>query len=113
MKNKEIIDTSFIRGLQNFDNYDSLNPIEIKIEWNSNLEYLHKSKNWNYKFRFLFNGILFSLRIKSNTKILFINFNSLNDANDLMINRKMYNSLSVIHLDQIKIGTNLKVFWIG
>lgn len=32
MRSKEIIDTIFIRGLQNFENHDSLNPIEIKIK---------------------------------------------------------------------------------
>ena len=32
MRNKEIIYTIFIKGLQNFDNYNVLNPIEIKID---------------------------------------------------------------------------------
>ena len=32
MRDKEIIDTIFIRGLQNFEKYDILNPIEIKID---------------------------------------------------------------------------------
>ena len=32
MRNKEIVDTIFIKGLQNFDKSDKLNPLESKIE---------------------------------------------------------------------------------
>lgn len=32
MRNKEIVDTIFIKGLQNFDKNDKLNPLESKIE---------------------------------------------------------------------------------
>lgn len=30
MRSKEIVDTIFLRGPQNFDKYDVINPIEIK-----------------------------------------------------------------------------------
>ena len=32
MRNKEIVNTIFIRGLKKFDKYNTLNPIEIKKE---------------------------------------------------------------------------------
>lgn len=51
MRSKEIIYTIFIRGLQNFENYDSLNPIEIKIKGNKILTNLHKYQKENGEYR--------------------------------------------------------------
>ena len=42
MRSKEIIETIFIRGVQNFDDYDSLNPIETKIDSNKFLTNLNR-----------------------------------------------------------------------
>ena len=108
MKIKEAIDTIFIISLQNFDNYDSLNSIEIKIEGNKILANLHKYKNKNYKYRFLVNCFLFSSGIKNFANILFITFNGLNDIHDSIINKKVYNLLEVAHVEQIKNWEKLK-----
>ena len=54
------------------------------------------------KYRFLVSGLLFSLGIKNHESILFITGSVLNDAHDSIINGKVYRSLSVIHLEQIK-----------
>ena len=32
MRSKEVVETTFIRGLQNVDNYDTLNKVDIKID---------------------------------------------------------------------------------
>lgn len=32
MKSKEIVDIVFIKGLHNFDDYETLNPMEIRLE---------------------------------------------------------------------------------
>ena len=53
MRDKEIIDTIFIRGLQNFEKYDILNPIEIKIDRDRLLRNFQKYLKKNYKYRFL------------------------------------------------------------
>ena len=51
MRSKEIIDTIFVICLQNFENYDSLNPIEIKIKGNKILTNLHKYQKENCEYR--------------------------------------------------------------
>ena len=62
----------------------------------------------NYKYHFLDNDFLFSSGIKNDANIFFVNCNSLNDAHDSIINRKVYKSLGVIQLDQIKNWGKLK-----
>lgn len=52
MRNKEIIYTIFIKGLQNFDNYNTHNPIEIKIDTNTILTNLNKHQKGDHKYRF-------------------------------------------------------------
>lgn len=34
MRSEKIVATIFIRGLQNFDKYETINPLEIKIDGN-------------------------------------------------------------------------------
>ena len=108
MRSKEIIDKIFIRGLQNFAKYDSLNPIEIKIEWNKILANLHKYEKGNYKYRSLVSGVLFSSRTKNYANTLFITCNGLKNTHDSIINRKVYKLLGVMSLEQIKNWKKLK-----
>ena len=70
MRNEEIIDTIFIRGLENFDKYDRLNPIEIKIEEDKILRNLQKYFSESYIYRFLIDGLLFSSGITNEESIL-------------------------------------------
>ena len=44
MKSKEVIKTIFIKVLQDFDNYDKLNPVESKTEDNKILRNLGNIK---------------------------------------------------------------------
>ena len=54
MRDKEIIDTNFFTtGLQNFEKYDVLSPIEIKIDKDRLLRNLQKYLKKNYIYRFL------------------------------------------------------------
>ena len=53
MRDKEIIDTIFIRRLQNFEKDDILNPIEIKIDKDRLLRNLQKYLKKNCIYRFL------------------------------------------------------------
>ena len=98
IKNKEIIKTISIRGLQNFNDYDSLNPIKIEID----------TEKGNYKYRFIADRLLFSSRIKDYDNTLFINCNGLNNAYDLIINTKVYKLLGVKYLQQISNLNKLK-----
>ena len=98
IKSKEIIKTISIRGLQNFNDYDSVNPIKIEID----------TEKGNYKYRFIADRLLFSSRIKDYDNTLFINCNGLNNAYDLIINTKVYKLLGVKYLQQISNLNKLK-----
>ena len=50
MRNKEIIDKIFIRGLQELDKDDTLNPVEIKIGKDKILRDLQKYQEENYTY---------------------------------------------------------------
>ena len=54
----KIIDITIVRGLQQFDQYNKLNPIEIKIDRNKIVADLAKYQK--LKCRFSVDGILFS-----------------------------------------------------
>lgn len=66
----EIVDTIHILGLQKFDNYLRLNPIEITIASNSIKEALSSYRK--YKFGFMVESLRFSTNVQSDTEIIFI-----------------------------------------
>lgn len=94
MRNKEIIYTIFIKGLQNFDNYNTHNPIEIKIDTNTILTNLNKHQKGDHKYRFWVSHLSFSSGIKNSANILFITCNGLKDAHDSIINESVKVNLS-------------------
>ena len=70
-----------------------INPINIRIidpEIQSKLMFYSKK----YKYRFIANSLLFSSSIKEDTKAIFITTNGLNNAKDILINRKMFQELA-------------------
>ena len=74
----EIVDTVRILGLQNFDDYGRLNPVEITIDSNKIIETLSNYKK--YKFRFIIESLLFSTNLQNNTDIIFITCDGLMEA---------------------------------
>ena len=96
----EIIDYVQITGRQNFDNYQKLNPVEISIDSNKIVNYLLHYKK--YKYRFVIENLLFSSSITNEIEIIFISFNGLNDAKQPLINSRLYKTLGVIYLSEIK-----------
>ena len=72
----ELIDTIHIKGLQQLDQYDQLNPVQITIESNKIIADLARYKN--LKYRFMVDGLLFSSAITNDNKIIFITCNKLN-----------------------------------
>ena len=82
----QIKEEFIIEALQNFEQYNKINPISVWIIDpdidNKLLVYLK-----NYKHRFIANSLLFSSSIKEDTKVIFITTNGLNDAKDILINR--------------------------
>lgn len=82
MRNKEVVETIYIRGLPNFNNYYTFNQVEIKIDANKILSNLYKYVKGDCKHHFLVNELTFSSGIKNDASILFTTFNGLNDAHD-------------------------------
>ena len=58
---RKTLDTVHILGLQNFDDYSHLNPVEITINSSKIFEMLSNYKK--YKFRFIIESLLFSTNL--------------------------------------------------
>ena len=94
-QNKMVIADKFIiEGFQNFEQYLKINPISIQINdfeiENKLLFYANK-----YKYRFIVNSILFSSSVQKDTNAIFIITNGLNNAKEILINRKIFQGIGV------------------
>ena len=71
----EIIERVKIGGLQNFDTYDKLNPVETTVRDNESNTFL----NWfkRYKYSFILNNLLFSSLLMNDTNVIFVSCNGL------------------------------------
>ena len=97
---QEIIDTIHVLGLQNFINYGQLNPVAVTLDSNNIIERLANYKKFNY--RFLIENLLFSSNLESNTGAIFTPCDGLSDAKESLINSKIYKTLGVVYLLEIK-----------
>ena len=105
-KTKKKINEFKIEGLQNFNQYLKINPVAVQIiESQIQNKLLFYSKN--YKYRFIANSLLFSLSIQKDTNIIFITTNGLNDAKEILINRKLFQGIAVIYLSEIDSWENI------
>ena len=108
----KIIDEFKTEGLQNFNQYLKINPIAIQIvESEIQNKLLFYSKN--YKYRFIANSLLFSSSIQKDTNVIFIVTNGLNDAKEILINRKLFQGIAVIYISKIDGWKNIKKHRIG
>ena len=85
--------------LKSCNKYETLNQVEISIK--SNTVVADSNRYKNCKYCFLMNSLLFSASITNNTNITFISCNGLNDANESLINGKLYKTIGFINSDQI------------
>ena len=95
---KEII----IEGLQSFNKYKKLNPIEIKITDTDIYNKLIFKENRRIKYRFIPNNILLSSSVQEETEIIFLIVDSLNDAHDIVLNGKLYKATGCIFTNEIE-----------
>ena len=103
----KITDEFKIEGVQNFNQYLKINPIAIQIvESEIQNKLLFYSKN--YKYRFIANSLLFSSSIQKDTNVIFIVTNGLNDAKEILINRKLFQGIAVIYISKIDGWGNIK-----
>ena len=107
------IDFIIIRGQQNFEDDAEINPIEIKIE-NDKIQNMFK-KYLKKSVKFSLEGFLFLSAIKSKTEKILVTFGGLMDAKYGRINRKLYQKIGVINLNEIKNWNEIKKFswWVN
>ena len=108
----KLVDESKIEGIQNFQQYLKINPINIQItdsEIQNKLLFYAK----RYKYRFIANSLLFSSSIKEDTNVIFITTNGLNNAKNMLINGKLYQVIGVIFILRLTVGKKLKQNHIG
>lgn len=91
---------TIVRVLQQFDKYNKLNPIEMKIDRNKIVGDLAKYQE--FKYHFIIDGHLFNSAISNNTNTIFITANGLNDGKDGLINGKIHKTLGIINSTEIK-----------
>ena len=97
---QEIIKTVHVLQLQNFINYEIMNPVEIMLDSNEIVEDLSKYKR--FKYRFLIESLLFSSNLLNDTDLIFIKCNGLSNAREALINSKLYKTFGDAYLSQIK-----------
>ena len=96
----EIIKTIHVIGLQNHVNQEIMNLIEITLDLNDIIEKLSNYKN--FKYRFLIENLLFSSNLENDTDVIFVMCNGLTNAKEALINSKIYKTLGVVYLTEIK-----------
>ena len=87
-------------SLQNFINYEQMNPIEVSLDSNDITERLSKYKK--FKYRFMIENLSFSSNLENDTDVFFVTYDGLSDAKEALINSKIYKSLGVVYLSKIK-----------
>ena len=91
-----VIDEIIVSGLQNFEQYDKLNPIDIKIDDSQITSSLSKYRNYHL----MITSLLLSASFHQTANVIFITYNGLNDTRKALINGKIYNILGVINLTE-------------
>ena len=97
---QEVIETIHVLGLQNFVNYEQINPIEVSIDSNYIIERLAKCKK--FKYRFLIENLLFNTNLEKDIDVIFVTLDGLSDAKEVLINSKIYKTLAVVYIPEIK-----------
>ena len=92
------VDFINIRGQQKFLK-NSINPIEIKIENNAIKNMIDKYKK--HLAKFTLEGLLFSSSIQNETETFFLKTTGLLNAKYSWLNWKIYQSISIINLNEI------------
>ena len=101
-----------IRGQQNFEDDAEINPIEIKIENDKIQNMFEKQKN---PVKFTLEGPPFSCAIKNVTEKIFVTTGRLIDPKYSLLNRKLYQTIGIINLIEIKNWNQIKRFlqWVS
>ena len=82
----DMVDEIKIMGLQSFNQYDKLNPVEVSIQNNEVNVYLNRFSR--YKYCLIINNLLFSSPLTNGANVIFVSCNGLNYARDTLVNGK-------------------------
>ena len=107
---KKIVENFFIQGIQRFDKFKKLNPLNIQVidtEIRNKIS-LYARSNYRYIFRFIANGLLFSSNLKKDTNCIFIVADNLIDAQTIFINDKSFQGLGAIYTSEIENWEDIK-----
>ena len=77
-----------------------MNPIDVNLDSNDIIEKLVKYKK--FKYRFLIESLLFSSNLENDTDVIFVTCDGLLDAKEALINSKLYKTLGVVYISEIK-----------
>ena len=91
-----------IEGLQSFDQYQKVNPLDIKITDSEIFKKLIFKENKRIKYRFIPNSILFSSSVQEETQVIFLTVSGFNEARDIFINGKVYKAIGCIFTNEIE-----------
>ena len=91
-----------IEGLQSFDKYQKLYPLDIKITDSEIYKRLLFKENKCIKYRFIPNSILLSSSVQEETKLIFLTVTGLNEARDIFINGKVYKPIGCFFTNEIE-----------
>ena len=103
----QIVDDIRIAGLQNYNLYEKLNPIEINICDSEIQGKLSRHGTQRYKYRFIIDSPLISSLVVQDTNVIFLICNGINDARDSLIKGKLYKSLGVININKTRDWTKI------
>ena len=107
---KRIVETFFIQGIQKFNKFKKLNPLNIEVidsEIKNKIS-LYARSNYRYTFRFIANSLLFSSNLTEDTNAIFIVTNSLLEAQTIFINDKSFQGLGTIYTSEIENWEDIK-----
>ena len=104
----EIADEIIILGLQNYNVDETLNPIAINIRDSAIQGKLSRYGTQRYKYCFIIDSLLIISLVVQDTNVIFLICNGLSDARDSLINGKLYKSLGVININEIRDWAKIK-----
>lgn len=93
------LETLMIKGQQNFELHDQINPIQATIDDDRIVNTLKKDTGIYHKFTPI--GILFPASVNNNTEQIFVTCRELNNAKPAHSNGNLVNLLGVINLNKI------------
>ena len=103
-----LVDEFRIIDLQNYNLDEKLNPLEINIRDSKIQEKISSCSTQRYKYRFIVDSLLISSSIVQDINVIFFICNRFNNPRDFLISGKLYKSIGVININEIKDSTKLK-----